>query len=450
VKTVYLTKKHLSRRTLLKGAGVSLSLPLLDAMIPAHTALAQTAAARKLRAGFFYMPHGAIMWNTAHGKEGDRWTPSGAGADFKLSPILEPLEPCKHLVTSFGHLENKASVASVHKYNPATWLSGVKPDLKAPGPSMSATIDQIIAGRIGQETALPSMEVCSEGDVQAVACEVGFGCLYSATLSYRNANSPLPMEANPRKVFEQLFGEGATPEERVAIIKRSGAYWISSRSVPKRCNSTSVPATRCFDGYLDTVREIERRVELAQNRDLSGVKTPEAPRGEQDTFDAQVKLMFDLIAIAYQADLTRVASYIMVGEGTNRTYNHIGVPDSFHPLSHHADHLDRIEKLVKIQRYHLERFAEFVAKLAKTPDGEGTLLDNSMLLYGSNMANSNVHTNYPLPNILVGGGAGKLKGGRQIDLPERTPISNLHLTILNKAGLEMKSFGDSTGEIAGV
>jgi hypothetical protein len=205
-----------------------------------------------------------------------------------------------------------------------------------------------------------------------------------------------------------------------------------------------------LDGYLDTVREIERRVQLAQNRDLSGVKTPETPRGEQDTFDAQVKLMFDLIAIAYQADLTRVASYIMVGEGTNRTYNHIGVPDSFHPLSHHADHLDRIEKLVKIQRYHLERFAEFVTKLAKTQDGEGTLLDNSMLLYGSNMANSNVHTNYPLPNILVGGGAGKLKGGRQIDLPERTTISNLHLTVLNKAGLEMKSFGDSTGEIAGV
>jgi hypothetical protein len=451
VKTVYLTKKHLSRRTLLKGAGVSLALPLLDAMIPAATALAQTAAARKLRAGFFYMPHGAIMWNTAHGKEGDRWTPSGAGADFKLSHILEPLEPYKHLVTSFGHLENKASVASVHKYNPATWLSGVKPDLKAPGPSMSATIDQIVAGRIGQETALPSLEVCAEGDVQAVACEVGFGCLYSATLSYRNANSPLPMEANPRKVFEQLFGEGATPEERVAIVKqkRSILDFIAERT--RALQQDLGPADKVrLDGYLDTVREIERRVERAQNRDLTGVKTPEAPLGEQDTFDAQVKLMFDLIAIAYQADLTRVVSYIMVGEGTNRTYNHIGVPDSFHPLSHHADHLDRIEKLVKIQRYHLERFAEFVAKLAKTPDGEGTLLDNSMLLYGSNMANSNLHTNYPLPNILVGGAAGKLKGGRQVELPERTTISNLHLTILNKAGLEMKSFGDSTGEIAGV
>ena len=448
---MYLTKKHLSRRTLLKGVGVSVGLPLLDAMVPAATALAQTAAARKLRAGFFYIPHGAIMWNTAHGKDMDKWTPSGAGADFKLSPILEPLADYKHLVTSFANLENKASVASVHKYNPATWLSGVKPDLKAPGPSMSATIDQIIAGKIGQETALPSLEVCAEGDVQAVACEAGFGCLYSATLSYRNANSPLPMEANPRKVFEQLFGEGATAEERVAIVKqkRSILDFIAERT--KALQQDLGPGDKVLlDGYLDTVREIERRVERAQSRDLSGVKTPEAPLGEQDTFDAQVKLMFDLIAIAYQADLTRVVSYIMVGEGTNRTYNHIGVPDSFHPLSHHADHLDRIEKLVKIQRYHLERFAEFVAKLAKTQDGEGTLLDNSMLLYGSNMANSNLHTNYPLPNILVGGAAGRLKGGRQVELPERTSISNLHLTVLNKAGLEMKSFGDSTGEIAGV
>jgi hypothetical protein len=435
----------------LKGVGVSLALPLLDAMVPAATALAQTAAARKLRAGFFYIPHGAIMWNTAHGKEMDHWTSSGAGADFKLGRILEPLEKHKHLVTSLSNLENKASAASVHNYNPATWLSGMKPDLEAPGPSMTATIDQIIAGRIGQETALPSMEVCAEGNVQAVACAAGYGCLYSSTLSYRNANSPLPMESNPRKVFELLFGEGATPEERVAIVrqKQSILDLIAERTKALQRDLGAGDRMR-LDGYLDTVREIERRVELAQNRDLSGIKTPETPLGEQDTFDAQVKLMFDLIAIAYQADLTRVASYIMVGEGTNRTYNHIGVPDSFHPLSHHADHLDRIQKLVKIQRYHMERFADFVGKLAETQDGEGTLLDNSMLLYGSNMANSNSHTNYPVPNILVGGGAGALKGGRQIELPERTTISNLHLTMLNKAGLETKSFGDSTGEIAGV
>jgi len=297
------------------------------------------------------------------------------------------------------------------------------------------------------------MEVCSEGDVQAVACEAGFGCVYSSTLSYRNANSPLPMESNPRKIFAQLFGEGATAQERVAIVrqKQSILDFISERTKALQLELGAGDKVR-LDSYLETVREIERRVQLASNRDLSGVKAPEIPLTEQDsTFDKQVRLLFDLIAIAYQADLTRVAFYIMTGEGTNRTYNHIGVPDSFHPLSHHADYVDRLEKLVKIQRYHVQRFADFVAKLAATPDGEGTLLDHSMLLYGSNMGNSNVHGNYPLPNIVVGGGAGALKqGGRQIELPERTTICNLHLTLLNKAGLEMKSFADSTGEIAGV
>jgi hypothetical protein len=446
-----LTKKHLSRRTLLRGAGVAVGLPLLDAMIPAGTALAKTAAAPKLRVGFFYIPHGAVLWNTKHGKEMDHWTPSGSGADFKLSPILEPLEKHKQFVTSLSNLENKASVASVHKYNPATWLSGVKPDLKAPGPSMSPTIDQIIAGRIGQETALPSMEVRSESETQAVACEAGFGCLYSSTLSYRNANSPLPMESNPRKVFAMLFGEGATADERVAIVKqkRSILDFITERTHALQMELGANDKV-LLDGYLDTVREIERRVQIAQDRDLSGVKAPDIPQADDIAIDKEVRLLFDLIAVAYQADLTRVASYIMIGEGTNRTYNHIGVPDSFHPLSHHADYVDRLEKLVKIQRYHVERFSEFVAKLAATPDGESTLLDNSMLLYGSNMSNSNLHSNYPLPTILVGGGAGSLKGGRQIDLPERTTISNMHLTLLNKAGVEMKSFGDSTGAIADV
>ena len=448
---MFLTKKHLSRRTVLKGVGVSVGLPLLDAMIPAATALAQTAAAPKLRVGFFYIPHGAILWNTPHGPDMDHWTPSGTGADFKLSPILEPLEDYKHLVTSFSNLENKASAGSVHRYNPATWLSGVRPDLEAPGPSMTTTIDQIIAGHIGQETALPSLEVSSETTMQAVACGGGFGCLYSSTLSYRNPNSPLPMEFNPRKVFSQLFGEGDTQEEREAISlqKRSLLDLISDRTQELQRNLSASDRV-ILDGYLDTVREIERRVELAEQRDLSGVDVPDAPLGELDSFDEQVRLMFDLVALGYQANLTRVASYIMVAEGTNRTYNHIGVPDAFHSLSHHANYLERMHKLVRIQRYHVERFADFVAKLAATPDGEGTLLDNSMFLYGSNMANSDLHNNYPVPNILVGGGSGVLKGGQQIELPERTTVSNLHLTMLNKAGLELESFGDSTGEIAGV
>jgi hypothetical protein len=448
----FLTRKHLSRRTVLRGVGVSVALPLLDAMIPAGTALAQTAAAPKLRTGFFYIPHGAIMWNTPHGPEMDHWTPRGAGADFELSPIMEPLERYKHLVTSFSNLENKASRNSVHSVNPATWLSGARPDLEAPGASMTTTIDQLIADRIGQDTALPSLEVASETTIQVAACSTGSGgCYYSSTLSFRNASSPLPMEFNPRKVFAQLFGEGDTPAERDEIARqtRSILDLISNRTAELQ-RELGASDRVVLDGFLDTVREIERRVEKAGQRDLSGIELPEAPVGELDSFDEQVRLMFDLIALAYQANLTRVASYIMVAEGTNRTYNHIGVSDAFHPLSHHANNLERLYKLVRIQRYHMERFADFIDKLAGIPDGENSLLENSMFLYGSNMSNSDRHNNYPLPNILVGGGAGSLNGGRHIELPEYTTLSNLLLTVLNKAGLERESFADSTGEIAGV
>ncbi|HEX7237449.1 MAG TPA: DUF1552 domain-containing protein [Gammaproteobacteria bacterium] len=448
---MFLTKKHLSRRTVLKGAGVTLALPLLDAMIPAATALAQTAAAPKLRVGFFYIPHGAIQWNTALGAAMDRWNPSGSGANFKLSEILSPLEKHKHLVTSFSNLENKANQNSVHAIVPSTWLSGTRPDTSVQGASMAATIDQLIAARIGQETALPSLEVASELTAQQAACPSGAGCYYSTTLSWRDATSPLPMEFNPRKVFTQLFGEGDTDAERAAVTAqtRSLLDLIADRTVALQ-QQVGASDRVLLDQYMTTVREIERRVQLAEQRDLSAITLPEAPIGELEKFDDQVKLMFDLIALSYQANLTRVASYIMVAEGTQRTYNHIGVPDAFHPLSHHANKMESLEKLVKIQKYHVDRFAGFVAKLAEIPDGDGSLLDHSLFMYGSNMSNSDKHNNYPLPNILVGGANGRLKGGQQVELPEHTPLTNVLLTVLNKAGLEMKSFSDSTGEIAGV
>jgi hypothetical protein len=447
---MYLTKKHLSRRTVLRAAGVSLGLPLLDAMIPAATALAQTAAAPKLRAGFFYLPHGAIMGNTAHGPAMDHWTPSGKGADFKLSSILEPLEPFKRYVTSFSELENKAPANSVHTIVPATWLSGVKPDDKATGARMAPTIDQLIAAKIGQDTVLPSLEVASETTLQSAACSTG-ACYYSSTLSFRTATTPLPMEFNPRKVFVQLFGAGDTPEERARIAHRTRSILDLVNERAGELKGTLGARDRAvLDNYLESVRETERRVAKASDRDLSGLELPDAPIGELPDFDKQVRIMFDLIALAYQANITRVASYIMVGEGTNRTYNHIGVPDAFHPLSHHANNLERIQKLIKIQRYHVERFAEFVDKLANIQDGENMLLDNAMLLYGSNMSNSDRHNNYPLPNILVGGGAGTLKGGQHVELPERTTLSNLHLTMVNKAGLGLGSLHDSTGELADV
>ena len=448
---MYLTKKHLSRRTVLRAAGVSLGLPLLDAMIPAATALAQTAASPKLRAGFFYIPHGAIMWNTPYGADMDRWTPSGSGADYKLSPILAPLEAYKHLVTSFGHLENKAPNNTVHTTVPATWLSTVMPDMDATGAAMAPTIDQIIADKIGQDTVLPSLELASETTIQSAACSGGGGCYYSSTLSFRNPTTPLPMEFNPRKVFVQLFGAGDTPEERTRIAHRTQSLLDLVGERTTELERTLGARDRAVLGdYLESVRETERRVARASERDLSGIELPDAPIGELSDFDAQVKLMFDLIALAWQANITRVSTYFMVSEGTNRTYNHIGVPDAFHPLSHHANNLERIEKLVRVQRYHVERFADFIEKLDSISDGENSLLGNSMLLYGSNMSNSDRHNNYPLPTILVGGGAGTLHGGQHIDLPERTTLANLHLTVLNKAGLERKSLSDSTGEIAGV
>lgn len=445
---MFITKKHIPRRAVLKAAGVSLGLPLLDAMIPAGTALAQTAAVPKLRMGFFYIPHGAIMYNTAHGPAMDKWTPSGAGANFKLSPILSPLESYKKYVSSFGNLENAATAGSVHAFTPATWLSATRPDLGKVRAHMSTTLDQVIAKIIGQETPLPSLEVSSESIVQSAA---GGGGNYS-TLSFRDAESPLPMESNPRKVFLNLFGEGDTPQERASISRETNSLLDlildGTKSLQAQLGNRDKAV---LDGYLDSVREIERRTRKAAAKDVSALKLPDAPAGELDFFPDQVKLMFDLIALAYQADLTRVCSYIMVAEGTNRTYNHIGVPDSFHPVSHHANDLERLKKLVKIQTWHVEKFGEFVTKLAGTPDGDGTLLDHSIFLYGSNMSNSDLHNNYPEPNILVGGGAGRMKlRGQHIVLPERTPIANLHLTLLQKVGVERDKFGDSTGIIAGV
>jgi hypothetical protein len=445
---MFITKKHISRRAVLRAAGVTLGLPFLEAMVPAGTALAQTAAVPKLRTGFFYLPHGAIMHNTAHGPAMDKWTPTGSGADFKLSPILSPLEKYKKYVSSFGNLENAATAGSVHTFTPATWLSATRPDGRGPRAHMATTLDQVIAKVISQDTPLPSLEVSSETIVQAAA---GSGGSYT-TLSFRDAESPLPMEPNPRKVFLQLFGEGDTPKERASVGRQTSSLLDLIQDDTKNLKGSLGSRDRAvLDGYLESVREIERRTQKAAAKDLSALKIPDAPVGELDLFPDQVKLMFDLIALAWQADLTRVASYIMVAEGTNRTYNHIGVPDSFHPVSHHANDLGRIDKLVKIQTWHVKMFADFIAKLAAMPEGDGTLLDHSICMYGSNMSNSDLHNNYPEPNILVGGGNGRMKlGGQHLVLPERTPIANLHLTVLRKVGVERDKFGDSTGIIAGV
>jgi hypothetical protein len=441
---MFIKKKHISRRTMLKGAGVAVALPFLEAMVPAATAMAQTAASPKLRAGFFYIPHGAIMYNTAHGPAMDRWTPSGSGADFKLNAIMQPLEPFKKYVSSVGHLVNDASSGSVHTLNPATWLSCTRP-AQGGGANMAETLDQIIAKKIGQDTTLPSLEISSETTNQQAA---GGGGFYT-TLSFRDANSPLPMEYNPKKVFNELFGE-TTPKERVEIARQTDSILDLIMDGTKALQTQLGAGDRAtLDGYLESVREIERRTKLVASQDTSKMNLPERPVGVLDDFDKQVDLLFDLAAIAYQADLTRVISYIMVAEGTNRTYNHIGIPDSFHPVSHHANDLERINKLVKIQTWHVDRFAAFLKKMADTQDGDGSLLDHSIFLYGSNMGNSDQHNNYPIPNVIAGGGNGKMKlGGQFIEMPERTPLANLHLTLLHKFGIEQEKFADSTGVIS--
>ncbi|HEX4998689.1 MAG TPA: DUF1552 domain-containing protein [Terriglobia bacterium] len=432
---MFITRKHLSRRTVLKGAGVTLALPFLEAMVPAATPLAQTAAAPQLRAGFFYLPHGAIQFETKLGPEADRWTPSGSGDSFRLNTITQPLEPFKKYVSVIGNLDNPAG-AGRHTRNPGTWLNC----------GSGTTIDQMIAKKIGQGTAIPCLEVASETTVQQAA---GNGTATAITVSF-NENTPLKMEYNPRNVFIQLFGEDVTPANRISRIQETNSLLDLIMDGTKALQSELGPGDKAvLENYLDSVRKVERESEAMKN-DLSRIKAPEAPPpGPLDDFSKQVELMFHLIALALQADITRVASFFMVAEGSNQTYNHIGVPDSFHPVSHHANEPDKMARVARIQTWHMQMFADFLAKMASTRDGDGSLLDHSIFLYGSNMGNSDKHSNWPIPTVVAGGGAGRMKRGGQFVSPaERTRLANVHLTLLNKFGIEQDSFADSTGMIS--
>jgi hypothetical protein len=431
---MFITKKHLSRRTFLRGAGVAVGLPLLDAMIPAWTALAQTVASPKPHMGFLYLPHGAIM---------DQWTPAAEGTAFELTPILKPLAPFQKQLTIVSGLENKPAIAPpVHALNPGTWLSCVTPRASQE-PYGGVTVDQIAAAHIGQDTPLPSLEVATEGRGGGGACDRNYGCSYGGTISFRTPSTPLPMEADPRKLFERLFGQGDTPQERKAIARQySSILDLVSQEAADLQRTLDAPDRARLGDYLESVREIERRVQKMEAQDLSSLDLPDVPVGT--TFDQRVNLMFDMVALAYQANLTRVFSYMMAAEGSNVTYNHVGVSDAFHPLSHHQNDKARKERLVKIQTYHSQAFARFLAKLAAMPDGDGSMLDHTNLLYGSNMSNSNAHDEFPLPTLVVGGGCGKLKGGQHLRYPDRTPLANLLLTLLDRAGIPTDKVGNST------
>jgi len=340
-------------------------------------------------------------------------------------------------------LENKPAIAPpVHALNPGTWLSCVTPAV-GQEPHGGVTLDQIAAAHIGQDTPLPSLELATEGRGGSGACDRTYGCSYGATISFRTPSTPLPMEADPRKLFERLFGHGDTAQERKAISRQYASILdLVSHEAADLQRTLDAPDRAKLGDYLESVREIERRVQKMEAQDFSALDLPEVPVGA--TFDQRLNLMFDMVALAYQANITRVFSFMMAGEGSNVTYNHIGVADAFHPLSHHQNDKARKERLVRIQTYHTQAFAKFLAKLAAMPDGDGSMLDHSILLYGSNMSNSNAHDEFPLPTLVVGGGCGKLKGNQHLKYEDRTPLANLHLTLLDRAGVPTDKVGNST------
>jgi len=434
---MFITKKHLPRRTFLKSAAATVSLPLLEAMIPAGTALAQTAANVGPRMGFFYFPHGAVM---------DNWTPDTVGSEFELKSILQPLEQHKHQMTIVSNLENKRAYGPVHAITPGTWLTGEAPRISHE-PFGGITIDQMAAQHIGQNTPLPSIEVATETSGAAGSCDRAYGCSYAGTISFRTPTTPLPMENNPRKLFQTLFGVGDNEAERERLASQTSSILDLMLEESNQLARQLGAADRVVLGdYLESVREIERRVQKTAEHDLSHMELPEAPQGIPGSFDDHINLQMDLILLAYQGNITRIASMMLAAEVSNQTYNHVGVSDAFHPLSHHQNDANKMGRLLRIQQYHSRVFAGFVDKLAVMQDGDnGSMLDNSIILYGSNMSNSNAHDHYPLPSVILGKGGGTIKGGQHIMAEERTPVSNLMLTILDRIGLHKESLGDSTG-----
>jgi hypothetical protein len=437
-----ITKKHLPRRTFLRGVGVTLALPLLDSMIPAQTLTRKTAAAATPRLGFVYVPHGAIM---------DKWTPATEGAGFEFSPILKPLEPFRdHLTVVSGCGHRAADSTAVHSLSPTTWLSGVRPKpTQGTDAYAGITADQIAAQAIGQDNILPSMELAIEDHSGLIgACDRDYGCIYMNTLSWRTHTTPLPMEINPRKVFERMFGQGGSAEDRLARIEGDRSVLDAVMKEATGLQAKLGPQDRLkISEYLENIREIERRIQKASEQVDPTMKLPEQPAGIPFSYEEHVGIMYDLLALAYQANISRVFTFMMAREVSNRTYPQVGVHDGHHATSHHQNRADKIEKLVKIQNYHLTLFSKFVEKLHTTKDGDGSLLDHSLILYGSNMSNSNAHNHFPLPTLVVGGGAGTMKGGYHIKQPDHTPMTNVLLTMLHKAGVETESLGDSTGVI---
>lgn len=443
---MFITKKHLSRRAMLRGAGAAIALPLLDSMIPARTALAQTAAAPMPRLGCVYIPHGATM---------AQWTPTEEGKNFALSPILSPLEEYRSRMCVISGLANDpvgpwagedSGGAQNHSRAAAAFLTGAHP-VKGDRAFVGESLDQLIALQLGQDSPLPSLELAIEPS--GLTCGTNFTCAYSNTLSWKTPTLPMPMENNPQLVFERLFGEGATDAQRKERRELSASMLDSIRGQVGSLNKALPAADRArLSDYLEEVREIERRVHLVDAKLSGDLDLPTAPSGVPRDFESHVELMFDLQVLAFKTDITRISTMMLSRENSNTRFPGSGVSEGFHNASHHSNEQKNKDQFAVINRYHITVLKKFFDKLAATPDGDGSLLDHSLILYGSSLSDANEHNFDPLPIMLMGDGAGLIETGRHLRFPAHTPLANLHLALLDKFGVHRDSFGNSTGMLS--
>jgi hypothetical protein len=442
------TRKHLPRRTFLRGLGAAVGLPLLDSMSPAFAGPAPTGATAPLRLSFVYVPNGIVMEN---------WTPKTAGRDFEFTPILKALEPLREDTLVLSKLMNYQANAlgdggGDHARAGASFLTGAHPK-KTGGSDIYAGVsaDQVAAQAFGGRTRLASLELGLDDSRVVGHCDSGYSCAYTNSISWKSPTTPLPPEASPRLLFERLFGD-ADPSIDAETRTRRARYRKSlldatREETAKLARAVGPADRRKIDEYLDSVREIERRIQMAESDGREVAPTIDKPAGIPAGYDSHAKLLFDLQFVAFQADLTRVTTMVMGREGSVRTYGEIGVPEPHHPLSHHRGMADALEKLTRINAYHVGLFAHFIRRLKETPEGERSLLDRSMIVYGCGISDSNRHTHDDLPVLVVGRGNGRLDTGRHVAMPEDTPVTNLYLTLLDRAGVSVDRLGDSTGKL---
>lgn len=438
-----ISRKALPRRTFLRGAGTALALPLLDAMIPSMTALADTPgdAARLRRLGFVYMPMGSDI---------TRWTPPGKDTLDELSPTLSSLASVRQQVSILSNMELRNAYPGTHATSNSAFLSAATAKrTESTDYYLGTTVDQIAAKQIGQNTQLPSLEMSMDLLATVGQCDNGYACVYQNNLSWSSPTTPLPAEAHPRLVFEALFGEGGSIADRKAALMKRASLLDSVTVEITRLQQTLGPSDRNkVSQYLDSIREVERRIQRAEE-DTNDNPLPDLdrPEGVPASYGDHARLMFDLQVLALQGDITRVITFQLARETSNRTYPEIGVSDPHHPLTHHGNDPDKVAKVARINQFHVSLFAEFLQKLKATPEGNGSLLDHSLYLYGSGMGNPNVHDHNNLPIIVAGGAAGNMRGGRHIQFEKPTPLANLHLTLLDKVGVRLDSFADSNGQV---